>query len=235
VRVLSFDGRLDGSTLMMAFPDSDAAIKAHLVGRTNAYNILAAASAALALGIAPEAIKRGIESLDGVPGRMELVRAGQPFTVIVDYAHTPDALEKLLETVGSLPHGRLITVFGCGGDRDRRKRPVMGDIAGRLSDYVIATSDNPRTEDPEAILAEIEPGLRKATSHFTLNPDRREAIGAALAMARADDVVVIAGKGHEDYQVIGTRTYPFDDRTIARELILPLLTPSRSADGSELH
>jgi len=180
---------------------------------------MAAAGAALSLGISPDGIREGIESLSGVPGRLELVRSGQDFTVLVDYAHTPDALEKLLETVRQLIPARIITVFGCGGDRDRNKRPMMGEIAARLSDVVIATSDNPRTEDPQRILAEIEPGLKRGRIPYRLQPDRREALRAALMMARRGDVVIIAGKGHEDYQIVGTGMFPFNDRVVAQELI----------------
>jgi UDP-N-acetylmuramoyl-L-alanyl-D-glutamate--2,6-diaminopimelate ligase len=158
-----------------------------------------------------------------VPGRMERIDGGQLFTVIVDYAHTPDALENLLITVRGLPHGKVVTVFGCGGDRDRKKRPAMGEIAARMSDFVIATSDNPRTEDPKAILGEIELGLRKGPAGYATIPDRGEAIRSAFLMARKGDFVIIAGKGHEDYQIVGTRALPFDDRTVALDLIRELV------------
>jgi UDP-N-acetylmuramoyl-L-alanyl-D-glutamate--2,6-diaminopimelate ligase len=234
IRVLHWHGRIDGTNLLVATPREEVPIRTHLVGRPNVYNILSATGAALGLGIPPDVIRRGIEALEGVPGRMELVRAGQLFTVIVDYAHSPDALQKLLETVSSLPRRRLLTVFGCGGDRDRTKRPVMGEIAARWSDFVFATSDNPRTEDPLAILAEIEPGLRNASSAYRIVPDRREALAAVLAMAERGDVVVIAGKGHENYQIIGGQTLPFDDRVVAKELILDLLDQG-AQNSSELH
>jgi UDP-N-acetylmuramoyl-L-alanyl-D-glutamate--2,6-diaminopimelate ligase len=156
---------------------------------------------------------------------MERVDCGQSFSVIVDYAHTPDALERTLGTISSLPHRRIITVFGCGGDRDKTKRPVMGEIASRLSDFVVATSDNPRSEDPARILSEIEPGLRAGSAGYRLIVDRREAIGDAIRRAEARDVVLIAGKGHEDYQVIGARTLSFDDRVVARELLTQRLNP----------
>ena len=158
---------------------------------------------------------------------MELVDAGQDFSVIVDYAHSPDSLQNLLETVRQLPHGKLIVVFGCGGDRDRTKRPVMGEIAAKMSDFVFATSDNPRTEDPLEILKEIEPGLQQGTAPYTIVPDRREAIASAISKAKRGDAVVIAGKGHEDYQLIGTRVIPFDDRKLAKELILDHLKTAR--------
>jgi len=185
--------------------------------------VMAATGAALSLGIGLDKIRQGVEGLEGVPGRVERVDAGQDFTVIVDYAHSPDSLENLLNTVSRLPHARLITVFGCGGDRDRTKRPIMGEIAVRLSDFVFATSDNPRSEDPIEILEEIETGLRKGPAPYRIEPDRRKAIEAAVTAARTGDVVVIAGKGHEDYQILADRTIPFDDRKLAGELIRDLL------------
>jgi len=181
---------------------------------------MAATGAALGLGLDPDTIRAGIENLKGVPGRMEIVDAGQDFSVIVDYAHSPDSLQNLMETARQLPHEKLIVVFGCGGDRDRTKRPIMGEIAAKMSDFVFATSDNPRTEDPLDILKEIEPGLRRGTAPYSVIPDRREAIASAISMAKRGDAVVIAGKGHEDYQIIGTQVIPFDDRKLARELIL---------------
>jgi len=223
VHILESRYRSDGTNLKIATPKGEMELFSPLVGTPNAYNIMAVVGAALALDIDTSAICKGIASLKSVPGRMESVNAGQPFTVIVDYAHTPDALEKLLEIIANLPHKRIITVFGCGGDRDRMKRPVMGEIAGRISDIVIATSDNPRTEDPLRILAEIEAGLKKGSAVFTLISNRREAIAKALLLADPGDVVVIAGKGHETYQTIGTQSFPFDDRLVVRELIIKLL------------
>lgn len=226
---------LDGTRLLLATPSGDLFLDTRLVGRPNIYNIMAAAGAALSLGIDLECIRKGVESLQGVPGRLELVTAGQDFTVIVDYAHTPDALEKLLETVHQLTTGHIVTVFGCGGDRDRRKRPLMGEIAARQSDVVVATSDNPRSEDPRRILAEIEPGLMRGPASYQLNVDRRAAIRSALSLARRGDVVVIAGKGHEDYQIIGSQTFPFDDRAVALEFIHQLLNVPGDCDIGELH
>jgi UDP-N-acetylmuramoyl-L-alanyl-D-glutamate--2,6-diaminopimelate ligase len=223
VRVREFRTGPEQTELSFATPAGDLAVRTRLVGRPNIYNIMAAAGAALSLGIQPSAVRVGIESLRTVPGRLEPVCAGQNFSVFVDYAHTPDALEKLLETARPLAAGKVITVFGCGGDRDRRKRPVMGEIAARLSDEVIATSDNPRSEDPQQILAEIEPGLKRGRAPYRLLPDRREAIRCALAIACPGDVMVIAGKGHEDYQIIGNRIFPFDDRAVAQELIHQML------------
>jgi UDP-N-acetylmuramoyl-L-alanyl-D-glutamate--2,6-diaminopimelate ligase len=196
-----------------------------LVGRHNLANILGAAAACLHLGLDGEQVGAGIAGLSAVPGRFEKVEAGQPFGVVVDYAHTPDALERVLEVARQFAVGRVIVVFGCGGDRDRGKRPLMGEAAARLADFVVVTSDNPRSEDPQAILAEVEAGIRKAYAgserHVTIS-DRREAIAIALARARAGDLVVIAGKGHETYQVLRDRTIPFDDRVVAREALAAL-------------
>jgi UDP-N-acetylmuramoyl-L-alanyl-D-glutamate--2,6-diaminopimelate ligase len=228
IHVLESRTRIDGTDVRLATPDGELRARTRLPGRPNIYNIMAATGAALTLGLAIDAITRALETVAGIPGRMELVQAGQPYAVIVDYAHTPDALEKLLETVAGLPHREVITVFGCGGDRDRTKRPVMGRIAVRKSDHVIVTSDNPRTEDPLAILEEIRPGLEQGPASFELIPDRREAIGRALSLARADDAVIIAGKGHETYQSIGSETLPFDDRAVAREWILRLEAAERA-------
>ena len=219
IRVREYKGRADGTDLTLDTPAGQIRFRLSLIGRPNAYNVMAATGAALCLGIDPEEIRTGIECLRGVPGRMESVDAGQDFAVIVDYAHSPDSLDNLLKTVALLPHRRIITVFGCGGDRDRTKRPVMGEIAVRTSDLVIATSDNPRSEDPLEILKEIEPGLQKGPAPYRIEPDRRRAIESAIAEARKGDFVLIAGKGHEDYQIIGSRVIAFDDRKLAREYI----------------
>jgi UDP-N-acetylmuramyl-tripeptide synthetase len=168
------------------------------------------------LGIDDEAIVRGLEALGGVPGRFESVDEGQPFTVVVDYAHTPDSLENVLATVRELDSGRVICVFGCGGDRDREKRPVMGRIASELADLAIVTSDNPRSEDPRAIIEEIVAGTE---DELEVVPDRREAIARAVEAAAPGDVVLIAGKGHEQGQQFRDRTVPFDDREVAREAL----------------
>jgi UDP-N-acetylmuramoyl-L-alanyl-D-glutamate--2,6-diaminopimelate ligase len=165
-----------------------------------------------------------VAGVTNVPGRFERVSAGQDFTVVVDYAHTPDALVRLLTAAQAVKTHRIITVFGCGGDRDRGKRPKMGRAAVEHSDVVVLTSDNPRTEDPMVILREVEVGVREALqrqSHvaYRMIPDRREAIGAAISEARSGDMVLIAGKGHEDYQIIGTKKFHFDDREVAREAI----------------
>lgn len=197
-------------------------ITLRMVGKYNVYNALAAISAGLIEGIPLEQMKQSLEALPGVPGRVESVDGGQSFAVIVDYAHTPDGLENVLKAVKQFAEGRIICVFGCGGDRDRTKRPIMGRIAARYADYVIATSDNPRSEDPESILADIEEGLALeeiSQSRYQLLPDRRAAIQKAVEMASPDDVVLIAGKGHETYQIIGGETFDFDDREVAKEAI----------------
>src|SRR5207249_4455832 len=185
-------------------------------------NIAAALATGAALGSPLETMAEGVTALKGVPGRLESVEAGQLFSVYVDYAHTDDALANTLRTVRELRPRRLIVVFGCGGDRDRTKRPLMGSAAARLSDLAILTSDNPRTEDPLAIVAEVEKGIRQVTSNperYRILPDRKEAIRAAIMEADGGDAVVIAGKGHETYQILRDRTIPFDDREVAREIL----------------
>ncbi|USB34499.1 UDP-N-acetylmuramoyl-L-alanyl-D-glutamate--2,6-diaminopimelate ligase [Paenibacillus sp. YPG26] len=199
-----------------------ADIRLRMVGKFNVYNALAAISAALLEDIPLEKIKASLESLPGVEGRVEAVDEGQDFAVIVDYAHTPDGLENVLRTVKEFAEGRVICVFGCGGDRDKTKRPIMGQIAAKYSEYIFVTSDNPRTENPEAILSDIEQGL---TGHgvtkdrYELVVDRKEAIEKAIEMASSKDVVLIAGKGHETYQLIGSQVLDFDDRIVAKEAI----------------
>ena len=200
-------------------PGGEAEIQSPLVGRFNVSNLLGAYGALLALGLSPKDAAAGVSSLNGVPGRMERVDAGPAFTVLVDYAHTDDALRNVLETIRSLAPARVISVFGCGGDRDRTKRPLMGAVAAQRSDLVIATSDNPRTEPPESILAEIEQGLRQFATPYKLIVDRRDAIEAALLAAQPGDVVLIAGKGHETTQTIRDRKLPFDDRLVAQEIL----------------
>jgi UDP-N-acetylmuramyl-tripeptide synthetase len=196
------------------------------VGKPNVYNILAAVGAASELGVPIAAIEEGLRQLAGVPGRFEVVSsADDDVTVVVDYAHTDDALRNLLETARPLASRRLITVFGAGGDRDRTKRPLMGMVAARLSDVVVITSDNPRSEDPHRILDEIKRGIPAPSQAAGRTPDvrtiveRRQAIEDAIEMSEPGDVVLIAGKGHEKYQQIGDRVLPFDDGEIAREAL----------------
>ncbi len=191
-----------------------------LVGHTNVYNILAAIAAGIGLGIERERIEAGIRQLARVPGRFERIDEGQPYLVVVDYAHTDDALNNLIATARELNHeGRIITVFGCGGDRDRAKRPLMGEVAGRGSAFVVLTSDNPRSEDPLQIINDAVVGLQKAQARYRLEPDREKAIEIALDEARAGDIVLLAGKGHETYQVLRDRTIDFDDHEVARRLL----------------
>ena len=191
-------------------------LRTKLHGRFNVENVLAAVAVSRLLGVENDAIAAGVEMLAGVPGRFEAVEAGQPFAVVVDYSHKPDALENVLRTAREFARGRVICVFGCGGDRDRAKRPLMGRIASELADVAIVTSDNPRSEDPDAIIAEVVAG---AGPSVEVEPDRTAAIGRALALAHEGDVVVIAGKGHEQGQEFAGRTIPFDDREVAREAI----------------
>ncbi len=203
-------------------PEALDGIDLKLKGRFNVENALAAMASCRLLGIDDDAIARGLEAVDGVPGRFEAVDEGQPFTVLVDYAHTPDSLENVLTTARELTSGRLICVFGCGGDRDREKRPIMGRIAAELADVPIVTSDNPRSEDPGAIIDEIVAGIPSNTvlqGDVEVVPDRRSAIAHAIETAEPGDVVVIAGKGHEQGQQFRDRTVPFDDREVAREAL----------------
>ncbi|MEX2271706.1 MAG: UDP-N-acetylmuramoyl-L-alanyl-D-glutamate--2,6-diaminopimelate ligase [Vicinamibacterales bacterium] len=211
---------LDGLSFEVQTPRGTLHVKSPLVGRPNAYNILAAAATAVALDLPFDAIERGLGTLQAVPGRFELVSTpSDDVRVVVDYAHTDDALKNLLETARPLAAGRLITVFGCGGDRDATKRPLMGAVAARLSDLVIVTSDNPRSEHPDRIIAEIRRGMAREQSDVVEIVDRRQAIERAIKDARAGDLVLIAGKGHEKYQVIGDRTIPFDDVAVAADAL----------------
>jgi UDP-N-acetylmuramoyl-L-alanyl-D-glutamate--2,6-diaminopimelate ligase len=209
---------LTGTTLQAEHAGGSFRVASPLLGRFNVENLLAAAAAGLALEMPPERIAAALASVKRVPGRLEPVEAGQPYKILVDYAHTEDALERLLLAVRELSDRKIVLVFGCGGDRDKGKRAPMGEIAGRLSDIPIATSDNPRSEDPEAILSEIEKGLAAsgATKYLKI-ADRREAIRTAIGLANPGVVVVIAGKGHETTQSIGGQTLSFDDRTVAAE------------------
>ena len=230
---------LDGLEFEIRTPRGTLHVRSPLVGRPNAYNILAAAATAMALDLPFSAIESGVSRLENVPGRFQVVSdAADDVRVIVDYAHTDDALKNLLETARPLATGRVITVFGCGGDRDRTKRPLMGAVAARLSDLVIVTSDNPRSEDPERIMDEIRRGIvmpadriapkgqQKGTPSLAI-VDRREAIEKAIKDARPGDLVLIAGKGHEKYQVIGDKTLPFDDVDVARAALARRRSGSR--------
>jgi len=201
-------------------PHGKVQVSSALVGRINVYNILAAIGAAQALGFSTEIIEAGIRSLESVSGRFQRIDHGQPYFVVVDYAHTDDALENLIRTARELnPKGRIITLFGCGGGKDRTKRPVMGEVTGRLSDLTILSSDNPRTEDPLKIISDIIVGLQKTSGKYLIEPDREKAIGVAMDEARAGDIVLLAGKGHENYQILADRTMEFDDREVARRAL----------------
>ena len=217
--------RADGSAFVLVVPRRgvEERVTLLLAARFNVENALAAATAALALGLPVDAVLTGLAVTEGVPGRFQAVRAGQPFSVVVDYSHTPDSLENALRAARSVTPGRVLVVFGCGGDRDRGKRPLMGEIGARLADRAFVTSDNPRSEEPLAIIDEIVAGVPAARAGVVIvDPDRRAAIRLALSEARAGDAVVIAGKGHEQGQIIGARRIPFDDCAVAAELLAEL-------------
>jgi len=240
IRPVGLSHSLRGFAFEATSPVGPIQVRSRMVGRANVYNVLSAIGAAVASGLPVDAIERGLEGIDAVPGRFQVVsQADDDISVVVDYAHTDDALKNLLETARPLASKRLITVFGAGGDRDRTKRPLMGAVAARLSDLVIITSDNPRSEDPNRIIEEITRGVAvpaertrpaesregqpkytppKATAHMAI-VDRKVAIERAISIAQPDDVVLLAGKGHEKYQVIGEREIPFDDVAIAREAL----------------
>ena len=218
IRAADIRLRLDGMDYVVHSPAGTMRIASRLQGRFNVYNSLAAIAVALAEGVDPALIPQVLAAFAGVPGRFEPVDEGQGFGVVVDYAHTPDGLENVLRTARDFVRGRTIVVFGAGGDRDRTKRPKMGAIVEALSDVAIVTSDNPRTEEPMAIIEEILAGIRER-ANVEVEPDRRQAIFRAIALARPGDFVIIAGKGHEPYQEIRGVRYPFDDRLIAREAL----------------
>lgn len=194
-------------------------VKIPLIGRFNIYNALAAMAAALADGFEMPGIIQALAAAPQVPGRFELLDEGQDFIVAVDYAHSPDGLQKILTTAREMKPRRLICVFGCGGDRDRQKRPIMGRIAGENSDFAIITSDNPRSEEPEAIVREVEAGVQETAARYLVQVNRRDAIESAIAMAKPGDILLIAGKGHEDYQLVKGQVLPFDDRETARHFL----------------
>ena len=223
---------LDGLDFEIRSPRGAIQVRSKLVGRPNVYNILAAVAATSALDVPTAAIEQGLERLPGVPGRFEIASsAADDVTVVVDYAHTDDALRNLLETARPVATRRLITVFGAGGDRDRTKRPLMGMVAARLSDVVVITSDNPRSEDPNRIIEEVKRGadaeIRQSGAQVLVRADRRDAIMHAVGMANPGDVVLVAGKGHEKYQEIGGRTFTFDDVEVAREALASRRLKSR--------
>ncbi|HVX65082.1 MAG TPA: UDP-N-acetylmuramoyl-L-alanyl-D-glutamate--2,6-diaminopimelate ligase [Bryobacteraceae bacterium] len=222
IRATAIQSGFDGLHFEIAAAEGKFPIAAPLQGRMNVYNILAAWCAARSLGLDPDVIARGIRNCRAVPGRFERVDEGQPFLVMVDYAHTDDALRNVLGVARGLNPKRIITLFGCGGDRDRAKRPLMGEAAAELSDFVVLTSDNPRSEDPLAIINDALVGLWRHDTPHVEEPDRAKAIRLAIQEAQPGDIVVLAGKGHETYQVLKDRTIPLDDREVARQVLRSL-------------
>jgi len=215
---------LEGCTFRATTAQGSCPVRLHIGGAFNVANALAALATGMALGVPLEAGAAALETVRGVPGRFEPVREGQDFAVIVDYAHTPDGLENVLRTARQITRGRVVVVFGCGGDRDRAKRPMMGRLAVELADLAVVTSDNPRSEEPGAIIDEILQGIRATAGEFrrarvAVEPDRRAAIHQAIAAAAPGDIVIIAGKGHETYQEVCGVRHPFDDRVVAREAL----------------
>jgi len=208
-----------GIEYKLVTPDYEIVIRSSIPGKFSVYNTLAAASAAYAEGIDKEAISRGIENLKFVPGRSEVLDIDKPYRIIIDYAHAPDGLENILKAIRNYAKGRIITVFGCGGDRDKAKRPIMGKIAGELSDYVVITSDNPRSEDPNEIIAQIEEGIKTTSCDYICIENRKNAIRHAMMIAKSSDIVLLAGKGHETYQVLKDKVIDFDERVVVKELI----------------
>jgi UDP-N-acetylmuramoyl-L-alanyl-D-glutamate--2,6-diaminopimelate ligase len=219
LRPRHISGGFQGLRFEVQFRKQRFSVQSALIGKINVYNILAACGAGLSYGIAPETIAQGIAALPAVPGRFERVDEGQPFVVVVDYAHTDDALRNVIAVARGLNPKRVITLFGCGGDRDRTKRPLMGQAAAEASDLVVLTSDNPRSEDPLAIMNDALVGIRRKDVPHIVEPDREAAIRRALGEAREGDIVILAGKGHEPYQVLKGRTIDFDDRKVAREVL----------------
>jgi UDP-N-acetylmuramoyl-L-alanyl-D-glutamate--2,6-diaminopimelate ligase len=219
VRAMDIALSMEGTKFTVRTSNTTFDIRTKLIGIHNVSNILAAVSVAIALNIPEEAIVDGIVSMERVPGRLEAVDAGQKFKVFVDFAHTEDALFNVLSLLKDVAKSRIVTVFGCGGNRDRTKRPLMGKVACKYSDHVIVTSDNPRFEKPEAIIREIEDGIKDKFSNYDIIPDRKEAIAKALGLASKDDIIVIAGKGHESYQIIRDEIMPFDDRKVALSIL----------------
>lgn len=220
VRAEKYSFQEDGIQMRVKFPAGTMTLISPLLGRPNVYNILAAVATAIFLNVPLPQIKEGVQALKGIPGRFQRVENNRDLKIFVDYAHTDDALKNLLETANDLNPRRTIVVFGAGGDRDKSKRPRMGEVAGRLADWSIITSDNPRSEDPLAIISEIERGIQKTGhNHYEIIPDRREAIAKALEIGKKDDCILIAGKGHENYQIIKETVTSFDDVLVVRELL----------------
>jgi UDP-N-acetylmuramoyl-L-alanyl-D-glutamate--2,6-diaminopimelate ligase len=231
VRARHVTSGLTGLRFDVTFEKLRFEVRSPLIGKINVYNILAACSAAMTYQLPTDIIAQGIAACPGVPGRFERVNEGQPFAVVVDYSHTDDALKNAISVARALEPKRVITLFGCGGDRDRAKRPVMGQVAGQLSDLVILTSDNPRSEDPLQIMNDVLVGLRRTDTRTIVEPDRAVAVRKAIEEARAGDIVILAGKGHETYQIFRDRTIHFDDREVAREALRSFGFAPKNADG----
>jgi len=234
LNAIKYELSLSGITATININHQEMSVVSPLIGKFNLYNILAAVGAGIILQVPQALIKKGVDNLSYVPGRLEKIDANSGFYVFVDYAHTDDALRRVLQNLAQLKKKRIITVFGCGGNRDRGKRPLMGEAATSYSDLTIVTSDNPRLEDPLEIIAEIETGIDKSkikkvapdefgaaqgTHNYAVIPDRKAAIETAINFAQIDDIVLIAGKGHEDYQIIGSSKMPFDDHIVAAQAL----------------
>ncbi|MGE5473334.1 MAG: UDP-N-acetylmuramoyl-L-alanyl-D-glutamate--2,6-diaminopimelate ligase [Ignavibacteriales bacterium] len=221
IKAQDIDIQPGGTSFKVQIPNGNIDIRVPIPGKFSVYNSLSAISACLEFNVTNNDIIKGLENLK-VPGRAETVETNRNFTVMVDYAHSPDSLKNILETVKGYANGRIVTIFGCGGDRDRTKRPIMGQIAGELADFTVITSDNPRSEDPDAIVSEIEEGIKRTNGEYIIIVGRQEAIEYAIKNAKEKDIIVIAGKGHETYQIFKDKTIHFDDREIAREAITKL-------------
>jgi UDP-N-acetylmuramoyl-L-alanyl-D-glutamate--2,6-diaminopimelate ligase len=199
-------------------PWGSESVKVNIPGKFSIYNALAAIGTCCLMGIDFDTIKSGLENVS-VPGRAEIIQTDRSFTVMTDYAHTPDSLENILTTVKQFAKGRLVSLFGCGGDRDKTKRPIMGEISGKIADFTIITSDNPRTEDPDGIIKDIQEGMKRTDGSYITIHDRREAIKYAIKTAQPDDIIVLAGKGHETYQIFKDKTIHFDEREVVKEIL----------------
>lgn len=219
IRAVNVETGIGGLSFTINWRGAGYAVQSSLTGVMNVYNLTAAFAALITLDVEPAQAAEVLSQCPGAPGRFQRVDLGQPFMVAVDYAHTDDALRNVIQAARKLTSARVITVFGCGGDRDRKKRPLMGRAAAELSDYVVVTSDNPRSEDPLLIINDILVGVQKCDTPFDVLPDRREAIRKAISEARPGDVVILAGKGHENYQVLNQGTIHFDDREVAEEIL----------------
>jgi UDP-N-acetylmuramoyl-L-alanyl-D-glutamate--2,6-diaminopimelate ligase len=209
----------EGTDFILCYQNTEIPVKLQLPGKFNVYNALGCVGASIAMGVGMDIIKKGLEGLEKVPGRSEKINSAKGFTIVIDYAHSPDGIINILKTAREYTTGKLIALFGCGGDRDKTKRPLMGRAAGELADFCIVTSDNPRTEDPMAIIKDTVPGVEGTNCPYTVVEDRRSAIEYAIKEAKKGDVIVIAGKGHETYQVLKDRTIHFDEREIVKELL----------------